>query len=115
MRKNGGDKVTVVVVWKWVVRAEKQEEHDRMMKKYLKWIKEPPIPKELKSVKFFHQTFGGAYGSWIELIEYETLAAYEKANERNLKDKEYMELLQEFLSVIEPAELRVEVWNSVPF
>ena len=107
--------MTVVVVWKWVVKTEKQEEHDRMMKKYLKWIKEPPIPKELKSVRFFHQTFGGAYGSWVELIECDSLAAYEKANERNLKDKEYMEILREFLSVIEPAEFSVEVWNSVPF
>jgi hypothetical protein len=41
------------------------------------------------------------------------LAAYEKANERNLKDKEYMEILQEFMRVIEPAELCIEVWNTV--
>jgi hypothetical protein len=107
--------MTVVVVWKWVVKAEKQAEHDRMMKKYLKWIKEPPMPKGLISVRFFQQTFGGAYGSWIELIEYETLTAYEKANEKNLEDKEYMEILQGFLSVIEPAEICVELWNSVPF
>ena len=113
MRKNGGDKMTVVVVWRWVAKPEKQAEHDRMMKKYLKWIKTPPIPKELKSVKFFHQTFGGVYGSWIELIEYETLAAYEKANEKNLKDKEYMELLQGLTLVSEPAELCIDVWNTV--
>jgi hypothetical protein len=106
--------ITVVVVWKWVVKAEKQEEHARMMKKYIKWLKTPPIPKELKSVKAFTQTFGGAYGSYIELIEYESLAAYEKANEKNLKDKEYMEILQEFIRVIEPAQLSIEVWNSMP-
>jgi hypothetical protein len=68
MKKNGGDKMTVVVVWKWVVKAEKQEEHNRMMERYLKWLKEPPIPKELKSVRIFTQTFGGAYGSYVELI-----------------------------------------------
>ena len=101
--------MTVVVAWKWVVRAEKQKEYDAMMKRYLKWLKEPPIPKELKSVRAFTKIFGGPYGSYVELIEYENLAAYEKANQRNLRDKEYMEILKDFTETIEPATLSIEV------
>ena len=104
--------MTVVVVWKWVVKPEKQEEHNRMMQRYLKWIKENPI-KELKSFKIFTQTFGGIYGSYVELLEYDSLADYEKVQARLLKDKEYMEILQEFMLVIEPAELCIDVWNAV--
>jgi len=100
------------VVWKWVVKPEKQEAHNRMMKRYLKWIKETPI-KELKSIKIFTQTFGGAYGSYVTLLEYDNLADYEKSAARLLKDKEYMEIMQEFILVTEPAELCIDVWNTV--
>ena len=104
--------MTVVVVWKWVVKSEKQEEHNRMMQRYLKWIKENPI-KELKSFKVFTQTFGGIAGSYVELLEYDSFADYEKVQARLLKDKEYMEILQEFMLVIDPAKLSVNVWNAV--
>ena len=104
--------MAVVVVWKWVVKPEKQAEHNRMMQRYLKWIKANPI-KEVKSMKVFTQTFGGIYGSYVELLEYDSLADYEKFQARLLKDKEYMEILQEFILVIEPAELCIDVWNTV--
>ena len=104
--------MTVVVVWKWVVKPEKQEEHNRMMQRYLKWIKENPI-KELKSFKIFTQTFGGIAGSYVELLEYDSFADYEKVQARLLKDKEYMEILREFMLVVEPAELCIDAWNTV--
>jgi hypothetical protein len=105
--------MTVVVAWKWVVKPEKQKEYDAMMKRYIKWLKEPPIPKELKSVRAFTGMFGGTYGSYVELVEYESLAAYEKVNEKNLKDKEYMQLMKDFLETIEPSTLSIEVWNTI--
>jgi len=101
-----------VVVWMWVAKPEKQEEHNRMMERYLKWLKENPI-EEIKSMKVFTQTFGGIYGSYIQLMEYESWTDYEKVQARLSKDKEYMEILQEFMLVIEPAELCIEVWNAV--
>jgi len=104
--------MTVVVVWKWVVKPEKQEAHSRMMQGYLRWIKENPI-KEVKSMKVFTQMFGGIYGSYFELLEFDSLADYEKVQARLLKDKEYMEMLQELLLVSEPSELCIDVWNAV--
>jgi len=104
--------MTIQVVWKWLVKPEKQEAHNRMMQRYLKWLKKNPI-KEVKSIKIFTQTFGGIYGSYVELLEYASLADYEKSAARLLKDKEYMEILQEFMLVIEPAELCIDVWNTV--
>lgn len=106
-------KMTIIVVWKWVVKPEKQEEHDRMMQRYVKWMKANPI-KEVKSVKVFTQTFGGIYGSYFELLEFDSFADYERVYARLLKDKEYMELLQGLRLVSEPAELCIDVWNSVP-
>jgi len=103
----------VFVVWKWVAKAEKLKEHNLWMQKYLKWIKEPPISKEVKSIKIYTQTFGGIYGSYVELIEFDNLAGWEKVQARLLKDEEYLEILQEFLQVIEPAELCIEVWKDV--
>jgi len=106
--------MTVFVIWTWVVKPEKQEEHNRMMQRYLKYIKEnPEISRVVKSMKVFTQTFGGIYGSYVQLIEYNSLADYERLQGRLLKDKEYMEILQEFMLVIDPAKLSVNVWNAV--
>jgi len=104
--------MTIVMVWKWVVKPEKRVEHDRMMEKYFKWLKANPI-KEVKSIKIFTQTFGGIYGSYFELLEFDSFADYEKVYARLLKDKEYMELLQELTLVSEPAQLCIDVWNTI--
>ncbi len=111
-KKEVGRKMTVVVVWKWVVRPEKQEANNLLMQKYAKWIKETRI-KELKSVRVFTQKFGGISGSSIVLEEFDSLTDYEKCEARLLKeDKEYLAILKEFMQVIEPSELRMEVWNA---
>ena len=112
LQKEEVKKMTIVVVWKWVVKPEKREEHDHMMERYFKWIKANPI-KEVKSMKVFTQMFGGIYGSYFELLEFDSLADYERVQARLLKDKEYMEMLQEWMRLIEPAELCAEVWNTV--
>ena len=96
--------MTVLVIGTWFVKPEKQVEFSRLWKKLLGLIKKKPKTfKELKSIKFFTQTFGGTAGSIVELAEYESLADYEALHARLMKKKEFMKLYQELMLVIEPA------------
>ena len=104
--------MTVVVVFKWLVKPEKQAAHDRMMQRYVKWMKENPTA-ELRSYRILTQMFGGIYGSYIELMEFDNIADFEKVFERNMKDKEFAAIMQETVQVTEPATLCFEVWNAV--
>jgi len=104
--------MAAVAVWKWVVKPEKQEAHNPMMHGYPKWIKENPI-KEVKSMTVFIHTFGGIYGSYFELLAFDSLSDYDKAQAKLLRDKEFKEILQELMLVSEPAELHIDVWSTV--
>ena len=69
--------------------------------------------REVKSFKVFSQMFGGGVNGSVELVEYESLADYEKLHEKLLKDSGYIKLIQEFLQLVDPATLSEQVWKSV--
>jgi len=105
--------MTILVVSAWAIKPEKQDEFTQLWQKYLKYKKENPETfKELKSLKLFTQTFGGIYGAYVELGEYNSLADYEKLQARIMKDKGYAKLLQEFLLIVDPATVTSNVWTA---
>jgi len=106
--------MTILVVSTWVVKPEKQEEFMQLWQRHLKYRKEnPEMFKELKSFKLFTQTFGGISGAYVELVEYNSLADYEKLIAKISKDKGFMKMLQEFILLIDPDTLSENVWNAI--
>ena len=106
--------MTILVVEKWVVKPEKQEEHMKVMQKFRKFIKDnPELFKEIKSVKEYTQMFGGISGMCIWLIEYDSLADYEKNHTRMDKDEDVKKLTQEWNALIDPATVSVDIWGPM--
>jgi len=104
----------VVIVNTWVVQPQKQAEFPQLWKRYLKYVRENPEKfRELKSIKLFTQTFGGVYGAYVELVEYNSLADYEKLISRILKDEGFMKLFQEIMLLMESGTFSLNVWNFV--
>jgi len=104
----------VVIVNTWVVKPEKQAQFPQLWKRYLKYVKENPEKfREVKSIKLFTQTFGGVYGAYVELVEYNSLADYEKLISRILKDEGFMKFFQEIMLLMEPGTFSLNVWNFV--
>jgi len=106
--------MSVFVVDTHVVKPEKQEEYVSLMQRLRKYMKEKPETfRELKSIKLFTQTFGGVYGAYVELVEYNSLADYEKLISRILKDEGFMKLFQEIMLLMESGTFSLNVWNFV--
>ena len=106
--------MTVFEVGQWLVKPEKQEEFTKLLKRYIKYMKEnPKMFKEIKSFKIFTQTIGGISGTYIEMVEFNSLADYERLNKRMQKDKEVAKIDKEFMLLIEPTTLSSNIWTFV--
>ena len=106
--------MTIFEVGSWVVKTGGQDEFMKVWKRFLKYIKEnPKMFKEAKSVRLFTQTFGGISDAYVELVEYDSLANYEKFNKRIRKDEKFVKMYQEFLALIEPISVSSQVWTLV--
>jgi len=104
--------MTVFVVETYVVKQEKQAEFKSLLKRWLKFMKEnPTLLKEMKSWKLFTQTFGSISGAYVEMVEYDSLAEYEKCQSRLLKDKEFMKLYQEAIALIDTTTFSKSTWE----
>ena len=98
----------------YVVKQEKQAEFQSLLKRFLKFMKEnPTLFKEMKSWRLFTQTFGSISGAYVELIEYDSLAEHEKCHTRLLKDKEFMKLYQEAMTLIDTTTFSMSAWKPV--
>jgi len=106
--------MTVFEVGQWVVKPEKQEEFTKLQKRILKHMKDnPKMFKEIKSYKILTQTFGGIYGAYVELVEYDSLADFERSNKRMERDEAFVKMNKEFVLLMEPTTLSSNLWTFV--
>jgi len=106
--------MTIVVQDMWVVKPEKQQEFTKLWKRYQKYAKDnPKLFKEMKSNKTYTQMFGGTYGAYISLSEYNSLADMEKLNNRSMKDPGMTKLYQEMMQLIDPVTFKSDVWTAL--
>jgi len=106
--------MTVFVVETYVVKPEKQVEFKSLLQRFLKYMKKnPTLFKEMKSWKLFTQTFGTISGAYVELVEYNSLAEHEKCHTRLLKDKGFMKLYEEAMTLIDTTTFSMSAWEPV--
>jgi len=106
--------MTIVVAETMLVKPEKQPEFTKLWQRMLKYMKDnPKLFKEMKWTKTFTQMFGGTYGAYIALMEFNSLADMEKLNNRTMKDPALMKLYNEMMLLIDPATYTSNVWTTL--
>jgi hypothetical protein len=103
--------MTIFVVETYVVKPEKLSEFtaykEKWKKFFAKWL------KEVKSYKMFIQLFGGNWGGYVEMWEFENLADCEKFFNRVMQSNYTKELYPEFASLVVPATYSISAGNPV--
>jgi hypothetical protein len=103
--------MTVFMVETYVVKPEKLSEFtaykEKWKKFFAKWL------KEVKSYKMFTQLFGGNWGGYVEMWEFENLADCEKFFNRVMQSDYTTKLYPEFASLVVPATYSISAWNPV--
>jgi len=106
--------MTVFVIETYAVKQEKQAEFKSLLKRFLRFMKEnPALFKEMKSWKLFTQTFGSISGAYIEQVEYDSLADHEKCHARLLKDKAFLKIYDEAMTLIDTTTFSMSAMEPV--
>jgi hypothetical protein len=112
--------MTIFIHETYMVKPEKQEQFNKLLNRFHEIRKQKPeMFKELKSFKHLTQGFGSFVGSYVELLEYDSLTAEERMHTRLLEDEEIMKtlrpflVLEEFMQFVDPATFSRNVWYSI--
>ena len=98
----------------FVVRPEMQSKATQLMKELREhFFNNKEIYKEVKSMNFFTQLYGGTYGTFIDLEEYDSFAACEEAQKTMEKDEVVMKIYQELIELFEPITYSINVWKPL--
>jgi hypothetical protein len=105
--------MTILAVETMVVKPEKQGEVMALWQKALKYMKDHPEKTKAKSTKIFTQVFGGNFGAFVSMSEYDSIADWEKEYAIMMQDEEYMKLFQESMAFIVPGTLSINILSAL--
>jgi len=103
---------TIYYVQTCVIKPEKQDQFMPLWKRFLKYVKDNPELFKVKSSKLYSQKIGDEYGKYIMMYEYDHLADIEKEENKLLKDKGFKKIEEEFLQIVVPNTISVNVWKA---
>jgi hypothetical protein len=105
--------LTVFWVDSYVIKADKLDEYTKVFKKLKTWMeKQPELAKELKSWKVFSHMLGGKWGGYVEMLEFESLAEFEKWMSKLMQSDFMKTFYPEIQSLAVPGSESLEIWNS---
>ncbi len=67
----------------------------------------------VRSMRFYTQIYGGIYGTFMDLEEYDSFAACEETQKVMENDSAVMSLYQELMSIIDPTTYSINAWQAV--
>ena len=98
----------------FVVRPEKQNKATQLLKELKEhFFNKKEVYKEIKSMNFFTQLYGGTYGTYVDLEEYDSFEACEEAQKTMEKDEVVMKIYQELIELLEPSTYSINVWKAL--
>jgi hypothetical protein len=105
--------MTILEVETFVVKPEKQGEVMALWQKALKYMKENPEKVKAKSTKVFTQVFGGAFGGYVIMSEYDSMADWEKEYAAMMQDETQMKLHQEAQTLMVPGTFSINILSAL--
>jgi hypothetical protein len=108
--------MSVLAVYTYTVKAERYNDQFAFIEKVKDFAKRrPELFKGVKSYRFFSKLAGGKFGDFVEMLEYENLAEFEKGYVEGMQDKEYLETIYpDIVALTIPGTFGLELWNSAP-
>jgi hypothetical protein len=104
--------MTVFSVVTYFVKPEKRQEFMSFWQRWFKYVKDNPETfKELKSVKLFTQMYGGIYGGYVEMWEFDNLEELAKHMAKWASDKGLKEIEKEWSCFSEQATQNI--WSAI--
>lgn len=104
--------MTVLLVERWIVRPECQAEHAELWRSFREHIRRnPDLFKEIRSMRFYDQTFGTPSGAFVQVVEFDSLADKENLDKRLANDEESSRFHKELMKLKDPATVSACLWE----
>jgi hypothetical protein len=111
--KNGGVRMTILEVETFVAKPGKEGEVMALWQKALKYMKDHPEKTKAKSTKIFTQVFGGTFGAYVMMSEYDSIADWEKEYATMMQDETQMKLMEEAMALIVPGTFSINILSAL--
>jgi len=106
--------MSVFLVETYVVRAEKLSELDPALNEFLQFKEtRPDLFNGLRSWKLLKQEYGGVSDMYIEMWEFDSLAAMEAIDSRLSSDDEMKRIGRKFHELVEATSFSASIWYPV--
>jgi hypothetical protein len=106
--------MTVINIETYVVKSEKRDEFNPALHEFLKYKEEhPELFEGLLSWRLFQQENGGKSNLYIEIWDFEDLAAKETISARIFNDEGIKKISKGFHQLIDPTTFSTHIWRSV--
>ena len=106
--------MSIFLVETYVVRAEKLSEFDPALNEFLKFKEtRSELFKGLRSWKLLKQEYGGVSDMYIEMWEFDSLAAMETMNARLSSDEGMKRIGRKFHELVESTSFSANIWYPV--
>jgi len=106
--------MTVFNIETYVVKSEKRDEFNPALHEFLNYKEEHPALFEgLLSWRLFQQEYGGIANLYIEMWEFEDLAAMETISARIFNDEGMKKISKGFHQLVEPTTFSTHIWRPI--
>lgn len=106
--------MSTFMVDNYVIRSGKRGEFMAWWQTFLKYKEDhPEVFKGLKSLKLFHREFGGISGSYVDMLEFDSMADLDRVMTRMQQDEQFSKIGHAFELLYDPAAYSCEIWSSV--
>jgi len=98
----------------YVVKSGKQEEFTAWLQTFRKYKEDHPEAfKGLKSWRLFHREYGGISGSYVSLLEFDSMTDLVRVMTWMQQDEQFLKIGRALELLMDPATYSSEIWSAV--
>lgn len=105
--------MTICIAVTFVVEAKDHGKASELLKKLKQRFEGEDRYSAVRSMRFYTQIYGGIYGTFMDLEEYDSFAACEETQKVMENDSVVMGLYQELMSIIKPTTYSINAWQAM--
>jgi hypothetical protein len=105
--------MTICIAVNFVVEAKDHDKARELLTELKQHFESEEKYSAVRSMRFYTHIYGGTYGTFVDLEEYDSFAACEETQKVMENDSVVMRIYQELVSIIDPATYSINAWQAV--
>ena len=105
--------MTICIAVTFIVYAKNHDRAEELMTQLKQRFDGEERYSAVRSMRFYTQIYGGIYGTFMDLEEYDSFASCEETQKVMEDDSVVMGIYRELMSIIDPATYSINAWQAM--